>query len=315
MDILIDIGGTYARFAVKKRGKPDSIKKIAAADFKNFEDAVADYVHGVKAGGDISLLISTAAHTDGRIWRFVNNNKWIIDPDALKKCGFSVQIILNDFEAATWGLIGIKDREILKNPLTKNENDTVCLIGPGTGLGLAYLRGISGRKHAVQKTMGGHIAAAAVTPEQEKIIESVRALKPRPGMVVYEDLISGQGLINIYNAICQRDGKMPLAQSAEKLVESRASPQIRAALRLFHEFFGVFASGAAVAGDSFGGLYLMGGVVDRLVERGLFDFKSFEKFFIADTVPSVRTALDSTPVYRVTDPYIALKGLIKAAHA
>jgi glucokinase len=64
-----------------------------------------------------------------------------------------------------------------------------------------------------------------------------------------------------------------------------------------------------IAGHGFGGLYLDGGVMHRLHERGLFDFAAFEKFLVLPAAPVVRDALAAVPARLVTDPYVALKGL------
>ena len=322
MNILVDIGGTYARFAVEKNGKPVLIKKYAAADYKNFETALAAYASSMEADKKNSLLISTAAHPHGKLWRFVNNNTWVIDPVALTKKGFHTKLILNDFEAATWGLMGLKKSNItvlkkphLKNSHLKNPSASRCLIGPGTGLGLAYLTKHANGIHSVQPTMGGHIAAAAVTAEQDLIVQAVRRIKPRKGVVVYEDLISGQGLMNIYHALCDLDGKPRMAKTPADVLGPVGKTQGRTALRLFHEFFGLFAASVVVSGHAYGGLYLTGGVTDRLVEEQLFNAAHFEKFFVGDYVPSVHRALGETGIYHVNDPALALRGLWAAYNA
>lgn len=314
MKILVDIGGTYARFAVEKNGKAWGLVKYAAADFRKFEDALAHYRQSIgDADKKTTLLMSTAAHPDGKVWRFVNRNAWVIDPAALKKKNIILRMIINDFEAATWGLIGVKKSalRVVKKPHLKAAGASRCLIGPGTGLGLAYLRKLPGGRHIVQPTLGGHLPTAAVTAEQELMIQTVRRVKKRRGVVVYEDLVSGQGLLNIYNALCEIDNK-PKAAAEQDVLAKRTTAQGRAALRLFHEFFGLFAATVTVTGNAFGGLYLTGGITDRLAEKDLFDFAHFEKFFLADLVPSVRAALDRTGVYHVNDPVLALRGLLEA---
>ncbi|MCC7305576.1 MAG: glucokinase [Alphaproteobacteria bacterium] len=312
MNILVDIGGTYARFAVEKAGQPAQIQKYAADAFETFEDALDAYVKEAGVTGKTPLRISTAAHPAGDTWQFVNRNKWVLDPAVLKKKGFPAEIILNDFEAATWGLLqlGDKDKILLKEG--RANKDPLCLIGPGTGLGLGYLAPLQGGKYHVQKTMGGHLPAATVTAEQELVLQTIRRIKGRPGTVVYEDVVSGPGLFDIYNALCWIDETPQKADKIESMLENADDIQVRAAIRLFHEFFGIFAATVTVAANSYGGLYLMGGVVDRLAEKNLFDFPHFEKFFVADLVLSVRKALNETAVYRVTDPYLALKGLLAA---
>ena len=67
MNVLVDIGGTYARFALEAGGKPVQMKKYAAANFEKFEDALAQYLSEAGAGRDPALFIATAAHPDERI--------------------------------------------------------------------------------------------------------------------------------------------------------------------------------------------------------------------------------------------------------
>ncbi|MGB4058406.1 MAG: glucokinase, partial [Alphaproteobacteria bacterium] len=180
MRILADIGGTYARFAVEESGAPVHIKKYAAADFATFGAALEQYRAecGIKETSE--LLIATAAHPDEKnIWRFVNKNEWIIDPKVLG----NVALILNDFEASTWGLKGVSTRM------------PSVLIGPGTGLGLGYVIPGANGIH-IQGTQGGHLPAAAVTDEQSRVLKAVEKVKQRNGFVVYEDVVSGPGLFN-----------------------------------------------------------------------------------------------------------------------
>lgn len=310
MRILSDIGGTYARFAFESKGQPINVKKYAAADFDTFEDAVEKYKEEAQIDADISFLIATAAHPDEKnVWRFVNRNKWVIDVAALG----NVDIILNDFEAATWGLIDLKDKKVLK---VGRDNHTAprVLIGPGTGLGLGYLIP-HGREFHVQGTQGGHIAAAAITDEQARVLSAVARVKERDCLNVYEDVVSGPGLYNLYAALCDLSDEERIAKDAGDLIALYKSPAARDALRLFHEFFALFAATVTVGAGAYGGLYLAGGVLDRLVENNLFDFAHFEKFFAGNYVPSVKKALNQTPVIHAFDPNLALSGLIRAANA
>src|SRR5690606_29965745 len=103
--------------------------------------------------------------------------------------------------------------------------------------------------------------------------------------VVFENLASGPGL-----------------EKMQGLYDEQT------ALRLFHEFLGLFAATAVVAGNAYGGLYLTGGVLERLVEKDMFDVDHFLSFFHLNAVESVRQALLDTPVIYITEPYPALKG-------
>ena len=310
MNILVDIGGTYARFALEVGGKPAQLKKYAAADFKTFEEALAQYLSETGAGRNPALFIATAAHPDERnVWRFVNRNKWVLDVAAMN----NVEIIMNDFEAATWGLIGLADQKILKAG-KENRIAPRVLIGPGTGLGLGYLIPAS-KGFDVRGTQGGHIATAALNEEHTRVLRAVDKIKGRDCLNVYEDVVSGPGLYNLYAALCDLSDEERIAKDAGDLIALYKSPAARDALRLFHEFFALFAATVTVGAGAYGGLYLAGGVLDRLVENNLFDFAHFEKFFAGNYVPSVKKALSQTPVIHAFDPNLALSGLIRAANA
>jgi len=84
MICLADIGGTHVRLAVAEAGssEPARLRKYQVADFDRFEDVLAQYLQEENLG-ITALLIATAAFEDGAVWRFVNNNKWPIDPALL----------------------------------------------------------------------------------------------------------------------------------------------------------------------------------------------------------------------------------------
>lgn len=282
MTILCDIGGTYIRFAIGDGGAPKDIQKYSVADFADLQTALMAYCNdkNIDQGGD--LAIATAGYEDQGVWKFVNQNTWQIDPKDLKNAEWNITIILNDFEAATLSLPALQDTDktILKD--SSCPNDTLCLIGPGTGLGLGYLR-----NGMVHKTHGGHFPAAAITDEQARVIQTIAA--GQDTIVVFENIVSGPGL-----------------QKLRDLYDEAT------ALRLFHEFFGLFAATAVVAGHAYGGLYLTGGVLAKLIESDAFRFENFEEFFCFNAVDSVSRDLSKTPIIYITDPYPALMGLLNA---
>lgn len=310
MTLLTDIGGTYARFAVAGKNGPENIHRIKAEDFENFSAALQAYcaLHDITPSG--SLRIATAGYEDkDGLWKFVNKNKWQISPVTLEKEGWSIECILNDFEAATWALLDLQADDInLLKPGTAGPDK--CLLGPGTGLGLGFLHEKPGPY--VQKTHGGHIPAVALTDEQALILQTVARLKGDDTVVVFENVASGPGLYNIYAALCLIAGKPCRIETPEEMLENPNDLHAAKAITLFHEFLGLFAASVVVTGHAYGGLYLTGGVLAHLVEHNLFNFDHFEHWFCLDAVDSVKQALQNTPVFHVVYPYPALKGLMHA---
>lgn len=304
--IVADIGGTYARFAVHEGKAFQHMRKYKAADFKGLEAALAHYQDevGVKLS---HMRVATAAYlTADDCWRFLNCNEWLIDPAALTKAGWTLSHIVNDFEAATLGLLGlsVEMRQILKAGDAQKESSR-CLIGPGTGLGLGYLSAAG----VVQKTHGGHMVVSTITDEQRVVIDSVQKAKAEPTIPVFENVVSGPGLFNIYRALCRIEDCVPEFTSVEGLIEHKESEVVQETIRLFHEFFGLFAHMAVVTGHAYGGLYLTGGVLDRLIAQDLFNIELFERWFILDGAPSVKDDCERTPIIYCADQHLSFKGL------
>lgn len=375
MKIIMDIGGTFVRFAKKQGGEISNIQKFKVLDFASLEEALAHY-----SSEKMPVAIATASYCDNGVWQFVNDNPWRFTQEDLGRAGWPVTLILNDFEAATWAIPSLENRDVRvldlnhrHNKLQKDKQDkkdkwkqvrsarssqdthSFCLLGPGTGLGLGYLHMHSEdhqNSYFVQKTHGGHFALASLTPEQQSVIDIYKKLKSSldisySSVAVFEDFVSGPGLQRLYEIICMQRGCKIEFQTAQSIFEHLQShnmnyqkhmqdfidgdqescahesinsgrdvedvkEELLTSLRLFHEFLGLFSSTVTIAGHAYGGLYLTGGVVDRLFSMGLFDQKSFQKYFFLDCVSSVKDALMSTPVYHVKKSYLALHGLLVA---
>lgn len=311
MALLADIGGTHARFALKNEdGSINAPKKYSVADFDTAEQALTHYCHdtGIEPGGD--LLLATAARPDeAGQWRFYNKNPWVIDKASLRQAGWFLGLIVNDFAASARGAVSLPDnlKHVLK-PGSPRPEAPCAVIGPGTGLGLAYATP-QGKQWRIQETFGGHMLATALTDEHYLFLGLVNSLKKNNTIIVPEDVASGRGVPSLYKAVCLYGGYEPLDKSVEELLEDPDDKNVKQALRLFHEFLGLFAHNAIVTGHAYGGLYLDGGLMQRLRERKLFDFKTFEKFMVLNPAPSVKRMLESVPVFAVTDPYVALRGL------
>ena len=292
-DILVDIGGTYIRFAKGGQSGPVDIKKWHVRDFKSFDQALRAYA---KSG--TVYIASTGIFDQTGSWRITNGAGWQINPADISASGFQLGRILNDFDASSAALCGLSDdelRDVYASP-SPPRNNKKMLVGAGTGLGLAYCN-LSDR-HLITDScdLGGHMAASAITPEQFDICQKISQELQKP--VIYEDMASGRGLANIYKAVTGHNSKSP-----EKAVEH---PNV---LRLFHEFLGLFIHQAIIFSSSFGGVYLTGGVIDKLIEKEIFDTQTVLRYIHIKGAPVVNDILTAVPVYYITTPYLTLHGL------
>jgi glucokinase len=306
MKILADIGGTYIRTRLWDGSDLSDITKQPVRDFPSPQAALQN-LNLPKA----PILIATAAYedTDG-VWRFVNNKEWAIDPNALAEAGYPIEMILNDFEAATWALIDVEKFETLyagEQGISAHK----CLLGPGTGMGLGYLLQ-QNNNYIVQKTHGGLMPLTLQTQQQWDVLQALQHLHPNQTYIWTENILSGPGLLNLYNAHCVLSDTKPTIDKTEDLLSLAGQKIFTDVMTSFHELFGTFAANAVIYGHAYGGLYITGGVFEKLQEAGHFDFDKFHMAFCLNGPASTTHDLKKTPIHGITDRNPAMKGLIKA---
>lgn len=310
MAILADLGGTHARLAIWDGKSFSQPEKRMADEHPTFESALADYCarQGVKAGG--LLLVATAAQRGGDgTWRFINNNQWAVSKAGLARAGWDARAIVNDFVGSARGAVTLapgRGLVTLRGGTPDNESRRV-VMGPGTGLGLAFMTPLPHMRWLVQETMGGHMLAACLTDEQFAVTRLVSKQNDRA--VSFEDVCSGRGLPVLYRAVCMQEGIVPVHTDARGLIDHPDESPVKKTWRLFHEFLGLFAHHAVITGQGYGGVYFDGGVAQRLHTNNMLDFATVAKFMDVPTVGIVRQRVAETPVWLVNDPYVALHGL------
>lgn len=259
------------------------------------------------------LRMALAGNPDaGGIWRFTNNADWIIDPALLVQQGWQCDVVADDFIAAGHGALALGP-DSLKSVRDGQTDPQLAraIIGAGTGLGLAYMIPLRDGHWHMHRTFGGHMLATAATVEQQDILVLIAEAKAGGHVVVPEDMVSGRGLMALYQACCAMSERPVDLQNPAALLSRADDPDVVRALRLFHEFFGLFAHHAIVTAHAYGGLYLAGGVVHALDRASLFDAASFLRGLDQNVVPTVRRQADRTPVWIVDDPNVALHGLAR----
>ena len=308
MTILIcDIGGTHIRFAASEEaGAMTQPEKLRVNRYTSLEDAIGRYVQTQSPDAE-SITHFYLSYTDLNTWEKDEARLRMVLPRALFQHA-------NDFEANALGIASASpdDFETLyAGGSEKVSGASRVVMGVGTGLGLAYILDRGG-KTFIQKTHGGHMLPAAVKSEHRDIFSAlVRPDIPTP---VYEDVLSGKGLFNLYRLVCHRNQlNSEYHDVSDLLISGKEDPIMRQTLLLFHEIMGVFAHQAVAFGYGYGGIYLTGGIVDRLMAAGLFDIETFLSNFRQASIPVVMEHSIATPLYWVRDEFISLRGLLKQA--
>ena len=209
--VSVDIGGTHARFALAEIaqgrvvGLGDAVTMQTAehASFQTAWEAFADHV-----GGPLprAVAIAIAAPVTGDLIKFTNN-PWIIRPALIpEKLGVDQWVLVNDFEAVGHAVAQADASHFVH--LTGPEADlpdtgTISIIGPGTGLGVAHVWRGGGGYHVVA-TEGGHVDFAPLDGIEDAILARLRNRYRR---VSAERVVSGPGLIDIYEALAAIEGR------------------------------------------------------------------------------------------------------------
>jgi len=118
----------------------------------------------------------------------------------------------------------------------------IGVIGPGTGLGVSTLIP-SGTDWVLVAGEGGHATLAAANEEEEAIIHKLRK---RWNHVSAERVLSGAGLVNLYEALCAIDGVEPLMLTPADVTKRAMDKSDEACVKAFASFCEFLGS---VAGD------------------------------------------------------------------
>lgn len=179
----------------------------------------------------------------------------------------------------------------------------MATLGPGSGLGVASVAPC-GEAWAVVEGEGGNISFSGVTPEQQSITDRIRA---QYGHCSAERLLSGPGLVNIYMALAELQGRDVSRPSPAQVSRAAAEGDALAveARGMFFEMLGSVAGNLALTVGARGGVFIAGGIVPRMLEP--LELSRFRESFEAKG--RYRFYLEAIPTYVITEPYPAFLGL------
>lgn len=247
-NVVADIGGTHARFALQQRELGDLThpRTYFCADYARMEDALSAYIgdcgHAIDGA---SLAIATPVTGDSvqmtnHHWRF--SIKTARDELQLKRLH-----VLNDFTALALSLPHIPSEQLQQvGGGSATPFSTIGVIGAGTGLGVSGLIW-SGHKWVPLSGEGGHVSFAPRT-EREWLVAKVltRRYGSHPS---FERLVSGPGICAIYESLCEIDGVDPIAHRPADVARLAAEQSDDR----FNEVFDIFC---AALGNAAGNLAL-----------------------------------------------------------
>jgi glucokinase len=312
--VAADIGGTHARFALatldgSRVASLDEPVTLKTADHGSFQLAWEEFAR--RSGGDLppALAISFAGPVGGELLK-LTNNPWVIRPALIpEKLGVSDYVVVNDFGAVAHAVAAFDGSAYTHlcgpdEPLP--ERGMVTILGPGTGLGVAGLL-LDPAGAQVIETEGGHVDFAPLDSLEDRILAELRRSFRR---VSVERILSGRGLMNLYEALAAIEGR-PAAIHDEKALWAAAmdgtDSLAAAALDRFCLTLGAVAGDLALAQGA-SAVAIGGGLGFRL--RDHLPRSGFRDRFIAKG--RFERRMDALPVKLITHPQPGLFGAAAA---
>ena len=312
--VTTDIGGTHARFALAtiEGGRVTYLSEpvtLKTAEHASFQTAWEEFGRRTGEALPRELAMAFAGPVGGELLK-LTNNPWVIRPALVgEKLGVERYTIVNDFGAvghAVAALDGSAYTHLCGPTMELPNRGVISIIGPGTGLGVAVLAR-EGAGYRVIETEGGHIDFAPLDSLEDGILRELRRSFRR---VSVERLISGRGLVNIYEALGAIENR-PLAIRDEKQLWAAAmegsDSLAAAALDRLCLTLGAVAGDLALAQGS-SAVVIAGGLGLRLADH--LPRSGFRDRFIAKG--RFERRMDDMPVKLITHPQPGLFGAAAA---
>jgi glucokinase len=310
--LIGDIGGTNARFALAALNGIAHEQDLRCADYPDLASAIETYLQKVGAAAPVQrpveAALAIASPLTGDIVRMTNHHWQFSVLETRQRLGFKRLIILNDFTALAMSLTELRAEELVQ--IAGREavhNGPMALLGPGTGLGVSGLIPADGGYVPLQGE-GGHVTLSAATAREHGVLG---VLRQRYSHVSAERVLSGPGLVNLYNALCELADLEPDALDPAEITRrglAAGDPQCQEVLQLFCAWLGTVAGDLALTLGAVGGVYIGGGIVPRL--GAYFVASDFQERFLAKG--RYAGYLAPIPVYVIHAQRPALRGLVHA---
>lgn len=313
-----DIGGTNARLAYfqLQNGRLNLVRErvFPSREYSELGEIVSRFLRDTPARLEVACFGIAGPVQHGRVE--TSNLPWVIEQVRLaKQLQLPATLLINDLEANAWGIGALSPEDIVALNQVPPTAGNQAVIAPGTGLGEAGLFW-NGSRHQVFACEGGHTDFA---PQGDLQVELLRFLASRYGHVSYERVLSGPGLVNVYEFLSEKhSGEEPagfsaqLARADAAAVISHAAlngtnPRAEQALDLWIAVYGAEAGNLALKTMATGGVYLGGGISPKILAR--LSTPLFMNGFLDKG--RLRPLLESIPVHVITNDKAALMG---AAH-
>lgn len=304
--LLADIGATNARFAL---AGPEGVSReltLRCADHPSLEDAARAYL--AEMAPDIrpqAGAFAVASPITGDVIRMTNLPWEFSVRQVRRELGLERLEVINDFTAVALAVPDLADGDRVRiGDGMAEPGAPIAVLGPGSGLGVsALVPGPTGWRALA--TEGGHVTMAPVSDRESAALGQLRKSFDH---VSAERVLSGPGLVNLYEALSLIDGREPERLTPAEVTGralDRRDPACVEALEMFCAMLGTVAGNLALSLGARGGVFVAGGIAPRIL--AFLSHSRFRKRFVEKG--RMRDFLGPIPTDVVIHPYPAFLGL------
>lgn len=314
-----DIGGTKTRLALfpkeEKRSNPLYEETLQSQDHDSLIEAIRAFLKGKTVKIESACFGIAGPIIDQKTQ--TTNLSWFVDAEKLKEfLGIARVRLLNDLEAIALGTLILEEgafSTLNKGASTGQGNRVVIAAGTGLGEGILFW---DGTKYCTAASEGGHCDFA---PRSQIEIDLLSYLLRRHKRVSYERILSGPGLLNIYEFLKGKNqGEEPRWLSERfkeeapgtvisEMALAKQSELCMKALDLFVSIYGAEAGNLALKMLPTGGVYIGGGIAPKILKK-LSDGSFLKAFFDKGRYASL---MERLPIRVILNDKV---GLLGAAH-
>jgi glucokinase len=317
-----DIGGTNARLAYfqPQNGSFQLISErvFPSSEYGGLGEIVTKFLQDSPTRPEVACFGIAGPVQSGRVE--TSNLPWVIEQSLLaKQIQLPSTLLINDLEASAWGIGALAAEDLICLNEVAQASGNQAVIAPGTGLGEAGLFW-NGRDHQVFACEGGHTDFG---PQGDLQIELLQFLAKRYEHVSYERVLSGPGLVNVYEFLRSKDAGDEPAEFASQLAQGEPAAIIskaalsetnrlaEQALDLWISVYGAEAGNLALKTMATGGVFLAGGISPKILPK--LTGPRFMRAFLGKG--RLRPLLEKMPVHVITNEKAGLLGAARCAAA
>lgn len=304
--VIADVGGTNARFAVAEKGTYSQLSHVEVSQYPSLQDALTAYLGKLPSTtrpNEAAIAVAAPVFGDNIS---LTNHGWSFSIQELKRnLGLRSLQVFNDFAATAMAVPHLPQKDVfLVGPECPNAQGPIGILGPGTGLGVCSLIPHAGGWTVVPGE-GGHVTLPTSTALEDQIAAFLRT---RWSHVSAERVLSGSGLVNLYQALCSIEGNTPREFSPADVTDHAIKKTDDTCVKAFEHFcafLGTVAGDLALTIGATGGVYIAGGILLRF--REAFAASAFRERF--ESKGRFQRFLSGIPTRLVLEESPALLGL------